>query len=286
LKNRIFVFILTLFSATLITSINKLSAEEEQESSHVTDLILRAGIGTGSSLFGVVNNSTNQSKIGDGKGTGFDAGVMANYSFLFVAINTIYTTYNDMSWKEDSSPPERKFKSYGNGYFWTFDTIAGLKFNTKPGDMGHTDLYTGIKYWEAKRDFNSIAIDGVVQADSSGKYKISGYGWIFGLQDFSTIPVNSISAVIDTGFWLYNAPVQSFEKDGKNVKIKNEKSNGFGFKLGLGIAKEDIGLSLTGGIKAELTGATFKYKNGTGEKNLIGAGYMQFFLTVTKQISL
>jgi len=258
-------------------------SQEAPVNSTDSSLVLFGGLGYGDSIYGVFESSDPQEAQGleYGPGLGFEFGAMFNYSIF--AAGLIYNSilYNNM---ETTSGPD--YETYGGGSYRTLDVTLGLKAFTETGDMGYTYFYGGFRYWKAIRDVDFTVLNSFPQSDSSFKDELSGKGWSIGFRDYSTFPVSSFSIVLQTALMYYNAPFEKGKRDGQNIPIKQSECIGLGAELGLGVAFEDIGLSVVAGLKNDDNGTVFKYVGGSGASYVLGVGYSQFFLTLTKVISI
>ncbi len=257
-------------------------AVADEVNSTRTGLILRGGIGTGQSMFGVINNTTGLSDLGSGKGQGLDLGALANYQFFAFGLDFTAVKLKDLDWSEaPTAGPTYDYTSSGGGYYWTLDATLGAKIFTEPGDMGYTHLFMGLRVWKAVRDEESRTSNGVTQAPVD--YDLAGNGWIIGIRDFSTIPLGGFSLVLQSGLWFSRAPMSTFKVNGADRTTSDEDCFGIGLELGIGAAMESLGFSVVGGLKTDIQVTTFRFVT---FDCLAGAGYLQFFLVFKKEFAL
>lgn len=262
--------------STVLPSFSQ-EAQESQSAVNSTDMsvILYGGIGYGISQYGVSTGDdiTLVTGVGDDKAYGFELGSLFNYSFVGAAIDLSGVQLNDL--KSDIST------TYGDGYYMIINATAGLKLFTEPGDMGYTYFYGGMRYWKITRD-----VDREGTFPNSGyKEELSGKGWVIGFRDYSTFPVSSFSIVLQTGMSFFSAPVDYIKSDGSKASFSSSETVGSALELGLGVAFEDIGLSVVASFKHEENATVYKI-DGASNSNVLGTGYNQFFLTLTKDFSI
>ncbi|MDH7553228.1 MAG: hypothetical protein QHH74_06210 [Spirochaetota bacterium] len=247
-------------------------------------LILNGGVGTGSSMYGVILNTTNDSSstLGVGPGSSFNAGFMANFNIIAIHSQLYYVTLKDLEWEQEVSGVDRKFKTEGSGHFWTWDGTIGIKALTEEGDMGYTHLYVGFRIWKVLREEDKKTVDGVSNPlYPPVKQELTGNGFIVGIRDFSTLPLGSISLALQTGLWLYKAPLSTFKQDGTEIDTTADQNIGFGFEIGGGLAFEDIGLSTIVGLRMDVQATEIKLPLNIDA--VAGSGYAQFFFAVSKE---
>lgn len=274
------------FSSLLIIlmfSVSLFAGEEgdgEGVNSTNMGLSIYGAAGYGQSLFGVIENSDDRGDLGVGPGGSFGFGALFNYSVLAVGVNFTQAYYNDTEFKEGGET----YESDGEGHFRTIELIAGFKLFTEEDDMGYTLFYGGYKKWEAERKVDSITAHGVTMPVPVSDYEIEGDGWIAGYRDFSTFDVSAFSIAFQTGLWYQHLPVSSIKADGVKDDSKEDTSFGLGFEIGLGAAFEDLGLSVMLSAEVDITATLLK--DPSDEEDIVGAGYAQYFLTVTKDFSI
>ncbi|MCU0844096.1 MAG: hypothetical protein MUC76_04135 [Spirochaetes bacterium] len=248
-------------------------------------LMLHGGIGTGRAIFGFVQNTDSNSDLGTGKSTGFDLGMLLNYHMFAAGLGFTRVSFDTLEWEEDSGGTTDKYKSRGSGYFWTLDATFGIKAFTEEGDMGFTHFFGGLRLWKALREQESVTANGVPAPLLKGKYELYGTGWIAGFRDFSTLPLGDFSLALQSGLWVYHAPMRELKINDTVIPTKDDQSIGFGGELGIGLAFEDMGLSIIGGVKMDITATSFKTDPALIEA-VAGAGYAQFFLVLKKEVAL
>lgn len=247
-------------------------------------LILNGGVGTGASMYGVVLNTTNDSSstLGSGPGRSFNFGFMANFSLIAIHSQFYYATLKDLEWEQDVSGTEYKFKTEGSGHFWTWDGTVGIKALTEEGDMGFTHIFVGFRVWKVLREEDTKTLNGATNPlFPPVKQEMVGNGFILGIRDFSTLPLGSVSLALQTGLWLYKAPLSTFKQDGTEIKTTADQNIGFGFEIGGGLAFEDIGLSTIVGLRMDIQATEIEYAGLIDA--VAGAGYAQFFFAVSKE---
>lgn len=275
------IAVLSAISVFMLTGM-PLSAQQDESgvNSTDTDLIIHGGLGYGQTIFGVINDSTGSGDLGNGPGGAVDLGAMFNINVLALGINFTQANFNKMEYTENSD----KYESEGDGHFRTLDFILGLKVFTEPGDMGYTLFYGGYKMWSAERNVDSITFNGTSIPVPVEKYELKGDGWVAGFNDLSTFPLGGISLALKTGLWVEKMPVSTIKYDGVKDTRDIKDTAGVGGELGLGLAFEDIGLSVIASLKMDVTVSTID--DTAGDDDAAGAGYAQFFLTVTKDFSI
>lgn len=248
-------------------------------------LMLHGGIGAGSAIFGFVQNTDSSSELGTGSSTGFDLGMLLNYHMFAAGLGFTRVSFDTLEWKEESGGTEYELESEGSGYFWTLDATFGIKAFTEAGDMGFTHFFVGLRAWKAFREQDSVSsnLGPLPPGVSTGKYEMYGSGWIAGFRDFSTLPLGIFSLALQSGLWVYHAPIRDLKVNDSGIKIKDDQSVGFGLELGIGAAFEEMGLSIIGGLKMDITATAFTY---TSIDAVAGAGYAQFFLVLKKEFAL
>ena len=247
-------------------------------------LILNGGVGTGSSMYGVILNTTNDSSstLGIGPGSSFNAGVMANFSLIAIHSQLYYATIKDLEWDQNVSGVDAKFKTEGTGYYWTWDGTLGIKALTEEGDMGYTHIFVGFRIWKATRDEDTRTVNGVSSSDQAVKnQEMVGNGFILGIRDFTTLPLGPVSLALQTGLWLYKAPLSTFKQNGNEVKTTADQNIGLGFEIGGGLAFEDLGLAAIVGLRMDVQATEIKINDITDA--VAGSGYAQFFFAVSKE---
>ncbi|MEW6525146.1 MAG: hypothetical protein AB1444_00595 [Spirochaetota bacterium] len=243
-------------------------------------LILNGGVGAGSSMYGVVLNTTNDSSstLGVGPGKSFNAGFMANFNIIAIHSQLYYVTIKDLEWEEQGNT----IKTEGSGHFWTWDGTIGIKALTEEGDMGYTHVYVGLRIWKAMREEDKRTINGTNDTTWLGKQEMVGNGFIVGLRDFSTLPLGPVSLALQTGLWLYKAPLSTFKQDGTEIDTTADQNIGFGFELAGGLAFEDLGLATIVGLRMDVQATEIKLPLNINA--VAGAGYAQFFFAVNYEI--
>lgn len=241
-------------------------------------LILNGGVGTGASMYGVVLNTTNDSSstLGSGPGSSFNFGVMVNFSLIAIHSQFYYATLTDLEWEQQG----QTFKTEGSGHFWTWDGTVGIKALTEEGDMGYTHIFVGFRIWQAVREEDKRTVNGS-STPTVPKQEMVGNGFILGIRDFSTLSLGPVSLALQTGLWLYKAPLSTYKIGGNEINITADQNIGFGFEIGGGLAFEDIGLSTIVGLRMDVQATEIKINNFTDA--VAGAGYAQFFFAVSKE---
>ncbi len=248
-------------------------------------LMLHGGIGAGNAIFGYVQNTDNNSDLGTGSSTGFDLGMLLNYRLFAFGLGFTRVSFDTLEWKEEVGGTEYDIESKGSGYFWTLDASFGIKAFTEAGDMGFTHFFFGLRAWKAQREQDSISSDlGPPPGITTGKYEMTGTGWIAGFRDFSTLPLGIFSLALQSGLWVYHAPIRDLKVNDIGVKMRDDQSIGFGLELGIGAAFEEMGLSIIGGLKMDITATAFSTV--LASDVVAGAGYAQFFLVLKKEFAL
>ncbi len=266
-----------------VSSVYATFAHANEVNSTNTGILVNGGLSTGGTIFGVISNSTSTGDLGTGTGSGFHFGALASFQMFAIGMAFSTVKYSTLEWNEEVSGVEYKYKSEGDGRYWTFDLIFGAKMFTESGDMGYTLPYVGYRFWKATRNQEDVTRNGIPYPTGNIEYELVGKGWIFGIRDFSTLPLGSFAIALQTGIWYYQAPMSTLKSNGNDVSTTSEESIGFGIELGIGAALEDIGLSIIGGIKIDVQATAFKV---LAFDYVAGAGYSQFFFAVTYELSL
>ncbi len=115
-------------------------------------IMFHAGVGGGVSMFGVIQNTSDNTELGTGAGTGLDLGMLLNYKMFAFGVNYTAVKFDTMEWKEEG----KDYETNGGGGFSTLDATFGVKTFTEPGDMGFTHFYAGLRFWGAKRDYDYL----------------------------------------------------------------------------------------------------------------------------------
>jgi len=264
----VFSFVLPAFSQ---------ESPETQSSVNSTNMsvMVYGGIGYGNSEYGesIGDDITLVTGVGKDSAYALEFGSLINYSFIAAQLNFTGVQLNDL--KSDIAT------EYGDGYYITIDATAGLKLFTEQGDMGYTYLYGGFRYWQLTRNVDQIG----TAPNSDYKEEFSGKGWIVGFRDYSTFPVSSFSIVLLTGLNFYSAPIDKDKYEGSNVSFSVSENEGAAYELGLGVAFEEIGLSVVASVRGDFNAVVYKV-DGATDSIVFGAGYTQFFLTLTKDFSI
>jgi hypothetical protein len=268
-------------AAVVITAVILTLPAYSQESlvnSTDTSLILYGGLGYGDTSYGSSEGDdlTEITGVADGPSVILNAGTLFSWSIVGAGLSFSGATFNDM--KSDVS------KTYGDGNFWTVDATLGLKLFTEAADMGYTYFYGGLKYWKATRNVDYEVFEGV-RFDEDEKSELSGKGWSIGFKDYSTYPVGSVSIVLQTGIMLYSAPIDTMKVDGDKISFSKGDDAGQVLEIGIGLAFEDIGLSVIAGVKDEYNASAYKIE-GAGETRVFGLGYTSYFVNLTKDFSI
>lgn len=245
-------------------------------------LVLEGGVGAGATMYGVILNTTDSSSSTLGKGPGSSVNLRAMANFTIVALHSQfnYATLTDLEWDEEVSGTTHIFKTEGSGHLWTWDGTIGVKALTEEGDMGYTHLFVGLRLWKVLREEDKRTMDGVNQSPTA-KQEMVGNGFIIGIRDFSTLPLGPVSLALQTGLWVYEAPLSTFKEDGNEVPTTADQNIGFGFEIGGGLAFEDSGLSALVGLRMDVQATEIKFLNVFDA--VAGAGYAQFFFAVSKE---
>ncbi len=267
----------------LIATVCSVSAHANEVNSTNTGILVNGALSTGGTIFGVVGNSTSRGDLGTGTGSGFHFGALANFQMLAIGMAFSTVNYSTLEWSEEVSGVEYKYKSEGDGRYWTFDLIFGAKMFTESGDMGYTLPYIGYRFWKATRNQEDVTRNGIPYPAGNIEYELVGNGWIFGIRDFSTLSLGGFAIALQTGIWFYQAPMSSLKSNGNDVSFTSEQNVGFGIELGIGAALEDMGLSIIGGVKIDIQATEFKVLT---FDFVAGAGYSQFFLALTYELSI
>lgn len=251
------------------------SSSDGGVNSHFWGLILSGSAGYGQTTFGFVNDSISDSTLGVGPGGSISLGAMLNLSIFAVKVEYSMASLETLKWSQGGGD----YEADGDGQFSTIDLLLGLKLFTEEGDMGYTHLYGGYRSWSIKRNVDKTTLNGF-DAGLTPEYDITGGGWIAGYYDLSTFPIWFFSIVFETGLWVDSAPFKSLKVNGTEpADIEAGTSAGFGFKIGAGIAFEDMGLLVTAGVKMDFTATQFSMAS--YDDNLTGQGYVVGYIAAS-----
>jgi hypothetical protein len=246
---------------------------------------VRGGVGGGRVLWGYIDHGSGSGDLGSGVGGSVNLNLMYGYSFLGVEGSLTAVPLCELEWEDkDDLGVTRNYKSTGSGVFTILDLKVGLRLFVEPEDMGYTFLYAGYRTWSTERDQESVEVDGF-EIPTTVKREASGGGWIFGYRDISTIgPNGGFAIVIQSGFWFGKAPVDEMKTDGVKSPLEEKENLSFGGELGGGIALQNIGLSVVGGVRADLNATVFDDPAAPAdEESVFGFGFVQGFVEVTKK---
>jgi hypothetical protein len=271
--------ILILFILTLAFQFTAYAEDAEHEFN------VRGGVGGGRVLWGYIDHGSGSGDVGRGVGGSVNLKLMYGYSFLGVEGSLTAVPLGELEWEDkDDFDVTRNYKSTGSGVFTILDLKVGLRLFVEPEDMGYTFLYAGYRTWSTERDQESVEVDGF-EIPTTVKREASGGGWIFGYRDISTIgPNGGFAIVIQSGFWFGKAPVDEMKTDGVKSPLEEKENLSFGGELGGGIALQNIGLSVVGGVRADLNATVFDDPAAPAdEESVFGFGFVQGFVEVTKK---
>lgn len=238
-------------------------------------------------MHGVILESSESSSLGSGPGSSFNAGFMANFDIIAIHSQLYYVTISDLEWEQEVSGVNQKVKTEGSGHFWTWDGTVGIKALTEEGDMGYTHIFVGFRIWKALREEDKRIVNDVTISPLA-KMEMIGHGFIIGIRDFSTLPFGPVSLALQTGLWLYKAPLSTLKIDDQEIDITADQNIGFGFEIGAGLAFEDLGLSAIAGLRMDVQATELNLGNYPliGQVDAVaGAGYAQFFFAVSKEFA-
>ena len=207
---------------------------------------------------------------------------MANFSLIAIHSQLYYVTLTDLEWDQEEAGVEHKYKTEGSGNYWTWDGTVGIKALTEEGDMGYTHIYVGFRIWKVLREEDTKTLNGVSNSSYPPvKQEMVGNGFIVGIRDFSTLPLGPVALALQTGLWLYKAPVSTLKQNDTEINTTADQNIGFGFEIGGGLAFEDLGLAAIVGLRMDVQATKIKYFNVIDA--VAGAGYAQFFFAVSKE---
>ncbi|RME93488.1 MAG: hypothetical protein D6767_00855 [Candidatus Hydrogenedentota bacterium] len=242
-------------------------------------LFLRLGLGYGSVVYGSSNNNST-SELGGGPSFSGDAAVLWNWklvaaelSFVGANISNTEVTVNGVTTKNE-----------GSGFLWFLDPKIGVKLFSKPGDMGHTFLYGGLRVWGFSRSLTSTETSGVKTTYSpEDKTSGSAVGWIAGVRDLSTYKLGSgdWSLLFQWGVFVDSAPLKEVTENDSKVTLQDPSGLGLGYEVGLGAANENSGLAIYLNYKVDVAVTLFD-----SPTKLFGTGIGHYYLTVAKQLDL
>lgn len=269
---------ISLAAAYIILFLASVSYSEVNDGNH--GFHLRGGIGAGNLYWGYLNQGGNTADLGEGNGDGaiyFSA--MYNYKYLGIEASLMSGNISDLEWKDTTGSTEYTYKSTGTGSYTAVDLKLGAKLFAEPGDMGYTYIYGGMHYWSTERTQETIEFAGT-KTTADKKYKGNGSGWIIGFRDFSTIGWDKgLAIVIQTGLYGGKAPADKFSQDGVEVTYGVKQAYTLGGELAAGIALQNIGLSIVGGVRGHADISVFDDSAASGEdESVFGFGNLMFFV--------
>ncbi len=243
-------------------------------------LHLRAALGAGQVAWGYISHGSGSGDLGTGAGAAVNLAAMYNYSLLGLELNIMSGNIGDLEWTDkDNLEIERDYKSTGSGSYSVIDLKLGAKLFTEQGDMGYTYIFAGKRFWSTERDRDTIEVDGV-KYSSSEKREAEGDGWIIGYRDFSTFGWDDgLAIVFQSGLFFGKAPVSEMSTDGVDDDYPEDESVSLGGELGAGVAFQNIGLSVVGGLRGEINATSFNDSSApSGEESVFGFGNFVFFV--------
>ena len=270
---------ISLTAASIIFFISSASFAEVNDGNH--GFHLRAGLGAGNVYWGYLNQGGNTGDLGEGNSAAaLYLSLMYNYKLLGLEASLMSGNISDLEWKdEDTLGTEYTYKSTGSGNYSTLDLKLGLKLFTEPGDMGYTFIYGGLHSWSTERTQDSIEYNSI-KLTANKKYKGNGSGWIIGFRDFSTIGWDAgLAIVIQSGLYGGKAPADKFTEDGNKVTYSVKQAYTLGGELAAGIAFQNIGLSIVGGVRGHADISVYDDSAASGEdESVFGFGNAMFFI--------
>jgi len=270
----LFIYASIAFFIPALSSAQDYNSSDSGINSGSHGLHLRGALGAGQVAWGYLNDSTSRGDLGTGDGSNISLSAMYNFTLVGFEFNYLGGNIKDLEWTEN----DIDYKSTGSGHYNVYDWKLGAKLFTEPGDMGYTFIFMGKRYWNTVRKQDTREWDTFVD-NTDVKYEAKGDGWIYGIRDFSTIGSNDGTAfVIQSGLYFGTAPVTSFKIDGIKQTLPDKKdSPTFGAELGAGVAFQNIGLSVIGGLRGEFNVTTYE-DDATGDESVFGFGNSVFFL--------
>ncbi len=246
---------------------------------------VRGGLGGGKILWGYIDHGSSSGDLGTGPGVSVNLNLMYAYSLLGVEGSFTAVPLSTLEWEdEDEFNVTHNYKSTGSGVFTILDLKVGLRLFAEPEDMGYTFIFAGYRTWQTERDQDTVEVDGF-KIPTTVKREANGSGWIFGYRDFSTIgPNDGFAIVVQSGLWFGKAPVDEMKTDGVKSPLKEKDNLSIGAELGGGIALQNIGLSVVGGIRGEVNLTVFDDPSAPAdEESVFGFGMLEFFVEATKR---
>jgi hypothetical protein len=275
-------FILIIAAAVTFFAPAMLSAQESESgiNSGNHGLHLRGGLGAGQIFWGYISHGSGSGDLGTGAGANLNLAAMYNYSFLGLEFSMLTGNIGDLEWTDKDSGVDKTFKSTGTGNYNVFDFKIGAKVFTEPGDMGYTYFYAGKRFWNSERTEETRYYNGIPQPSAKETRDAKGDGWIVGYRDFSTFGWDEgFAIVLQTGFFFGKAPVSDMSTNGIPDPYPVNESLFLGGEVAGGVAFQNIGLSIIGGLRSEVNITTFKDPAApTGEESVFGFGNAVFFI--------
>ena len=272
-------FKIPLFIASLIFLFASASYSEINDGDH--GFHLRGGLGAGNVYWGYLNQGGDRGDLGEGTGDGaLYLSAMYNYKLLGIEASIMSGKISDLEWKDkDTLGDEYTYKSTGSGNYTTVDLKLGAKLFAESGDMGYTYIYGGMHFWTTERTQETREWS-IFKETTNKKYKGDGSGWIVGFRDFSTIGWDKgLAIVIQTGLYGGKAPADKFSEDGTEVTYGVKQAYTLGGELAAGIALQNIGLSIVGGVRGHADISVFDDSAASGEdESVFGFGNGMFFV--------
>ncbi len=283
---KILLLFLVLISITFLSP--ALSYAEESDSnadSGTTDkdwgFHLRGSLGAGKIFWGYISHASGSGDLGTGAGGIINLAALFNYSAFGLELNILSGNIDELEWTDtNSSNVTSNYNSTGTGNYTVTDFKAGAKLFTEPGDMGYTYFYGGLRFWSSERSEESRSVNGVTQPSQQQTRKAKGNGWILGYRDFSTFGWDDgLAIVFQTGFYFGKSPVKKMSTDGADQTLPVKSSFNIGGEVGAGVAFQNIGLSVIGGMRGDINATSFKDPAApVGEESIFGFGGYMFFI--------
>lgn len=254
------------------------SAEDSGINSGNHGLHLRGALGAGKIFWGYISHSSSSGDLGTGSGGTINLSAMYNYTLVGLEFNMMSGNISDLEWTDDDTSTD--YKSTGTGNYNVFDWKLGAKLFTEETDMGYTFFYVGKRYWNSERTEKTREINGMSVPSQEEKREAKGDGWIYGFRDFSTFGMDDgFAIVLQTGIFLGKAPVTKMKTNGSDQTLPDKESVSFGGEIGGGVAFQNIGLSVIGGLRGEINATTFEDPAAVGDdESVFGFGNYMFFV--------
>ncbi len=237
----------------------------------------RGAVGGGAVFMGYNSYGSTIGDVGTGSGAMLNMAAMLAWKFIGVEGNIFVGSIGDLEWDAELSGTKYTYTSKGSGSYMNLDLKLGFDLFREEGDMGYTFIYAGPRYWRMDRKQDSFEVNGM-ETPVDNTQEAKGSGWTVGFRDFSTIgPNDGFAVVLQTGLFAGTAPVDKLKWNNYTSDQKVDQSLTIGGELALGVALQNIGFSVVGGLRTEANVSVFKDPT-TDDESAFGLGNVMFFV--------